>query len=194
MKKTLMSLAVASTLISSVAMAASTANDSSTANLTFKGKVTSSLCQINTGDVNKEILLPEVSASDLATTGASTPVSFTVSLENCDQGTTSIDYTFQDNNGNGTVLDRLIPVSEQGSVNPDEIGVYLQDNLGTDLEQGTVYSQDAITDASDVALPTQTIPLRAYIGAVGGAGSTVTAGSVNASATMTIKANGNIAP
>ncbi|EAB1452168.1 type 1 fimbrial protein, partial [Escherichia albertii] len=71
MKKTLMSLAVVSVLMSGSAFAAignngqATNNDASQATLNFAGKVTSSLCQVNTSDVTKDIELGEVSSAAL---------------------------------------------------------------------------------------------------------------------------------
>lgn len=60
MKKTIMSLAVVSALLSGGAMAAlnngQADNSASTATLNFTGKVTSSLCQVNTSDLTKQYL------------------------------------------------------------------------------------------------------------------------------------------
>ena len=84
LKKTVMSLAVVSALLSGSAMAdvsgnGQADNSASTATLNFMGKVTSSLCQVNTSDLTKSISLGEVSAAVLNTADAHSPrQSFTV--------------------------------------------------------------------------------------------------------------------
>ena len=182
MKKTLMSVVMASVLMSGAAMA-----DGSTATLNFEGAVTSSLCQINTADTTKTIVLPEVSAADLAkNNGASTPVSFSIKLENCDPTVTKIQYVIQDNNGNEAT--HLVPQQFQGSVNPTEVGVFLQDNLKKDIVLGGDNEIEPQKDpTTNNAVTQQTIPLAAYL-AVHNAAQTPQSGLVKASATMTIKA------
>lgn len=195
MKKTLMSLAVVSVLMSGSAFAAignngqATNNDASQATLNFAGKVTSSLCQVNTSDVTKDIELGEVSSAALkAVNGRGPSKTFTVDLVNCDGDLTDITYVFQDKNGSNT-NDYLVPESSDTAAKG--VGVYLEDENNQKINVGDTKQQTVVNGADGKALPNQTIPLAAYIGTTTGKASTgndVTAGIVKASAVMSIRA------
>nr|WP_308663191.1 fimbrial protein [Escherichia albertii] len=192
MKKTITSLAVVSVLLSGSATAAlnnigQADNSASTATLNFKGKVTSSLCQVSTGDVSKTIQLGEVSAAQLNNgTGRGPSKSFSVSLENCDPTVSTISYVIRDQNGPvdtaGGTSAYLIPESSDTSAK--DVGVYIADSKGTAIQIGNTVEINATTDGEN-ALASQVIPLTAYISKVG---NNVVAGDVNAVGVMTIKA------
>ena len=195
MKKTIMSLAVVSALFSGAAMAAVSEggqadNSASTATLNFTGKVTSSLCQVNTADLTKTISLGEISAAVLNTTGAHSPaLSFTVGLSNCDPSVTNISYVIQDGNGlpdnDATRSAYLIPKSSDTSAK--NVGVFIADPEQNAIEIGET-KNFGVTKINGEAQSEQTIALTAYIGNVAGAGESVTAGVVDATGVMTIKA------
>lgn len=196
MKKTLMSLAVASVLMSGSALAAigdngqASNNDASQATLNFNGKVTSSLCQIDTSDIQKDIQLGEVSSAALKSTNGRGPSkSFSVTLVNCDGGLQNISYVFQDKNGSNTNT-YLVPESSDTAAKG--VGVYLENENNQPIEVGETTQQTVVNGADGTALPNQTIPLSAYIGTVTGAADAgdVTAGIVKASAVMTIRTVG----
>lgn len=198
MKKTIKSLAVVSALFSGAAMAALDAdgkadNSASTAQLNFTGKVTSSLCQLKTDDLVKEIALGEVSASQLRSgTGRAPAHSFNVTLENCDSTVNQISYVIRDGNGSpdqGTATATyLIPKSSNTSAKG--VGVFIVDPEGDAIDIGETKTYGA-TKGESGALPNQTISLAAYIGTASGQAdntNSVTAGDVNAVGVMTIKA------
>ena len=193
MKKTLMSVVMASVLVSGSAFAALDAagkgdNGASQATLHFSGKVTSSLCQVATDDVKKEIPLGEISASQLKNgTGRGPAQGFTVDLENCDSSLANIDYVIQDANGSQNTK-YLLPVS--GNESAKGVGVYITKAGGEELTNFKG-SQAAAKDGND-ALPRQSIALEAYLGTISGAAEndtapTVTAGLIDATGIMTIK-------
>lgn len=186
MKKTLMSLAVVSVLMSGSALAAPGANDSSQATLNFNGRVTSSLCQVKTDDVVKDIYLGEVSKSALEANAQGPEQSFQVNLINCDTTTNDISYVLSDANGNGG-NPYLVPKS--GDTSATGVGVYVETSDGTPVDVGTPQTLEVTKNGTD-ALSEQVIPLRAYIGAQGGAGgvAAVTAGTVDATGVLTIRA------
>lgn len=193
MKKTIMSLAVVSALLSGSAMAAVSENgqgdnSASTATLNFSGKVTSSLCQVNTADLTKTISLGEISAAALNTTGAHSPrQSFTVGLSNCDPSVANITYTIRDANGlpdqGGATSPYLIPKSSDTSASG--VGVFIADPEGTDIQIGQTQTA-GVTKVDGKAQSEQSIALTAYIGKVGE--EATTAGVVDATGIMTIKA------
>ncbi|MGM7465882.1 fimbrial protein [Escherichia albertii] len=192
MKKTIMSLAVVSALLSGSAMADLTGgqadNSASTATLNFSGKVTSSLCQVNTSELTKTISLGEASAAALATGGQSPFQSFTVGLSNCDPTTANITYTIRDGNGlpgqSAKESDYLIPKS--GDTSASGVGVYIADSEHKPIKIGA--NQTAgVTQVGGQAESEQTIALTAYIKAVNGDGN-VKPGVVDATGIMTIKA------
>jgi P pilus assembly protein, pilin FimA len=192
MKKTIMSLAVVSALLSGSAMADLTAgqadNSASTATLNFSGKVTSSLCQVSTADLNKSIVLGEASAAALANGGQSPYQSFNVSLANCDPTTANITYTIRDGNGlpgeDANVSDYLIPKSTDTSASG--VGVYIADPEHNPIRIGA--NQNAgVTQVGGAAESEQTIALTAYMKATGDTAD-VKAGVVDAIGIMTIKA------
>lgn len=192
MKKTIMSLAVVSALLSGSAMADLTGgqadNSASTATLNFSGKVTSSLCQVSTADLTKSIVLGEASAAALANGGQSPYQSFNVSLANCDPTTANITYTIRDGNGlpgaEANESDYLIPKSTDTSASG--VGVYIADPEHNPIKIGA--NQNAgVTQVGGAAESEQTIALTAYMKATGGTDN-VKAGVVDAIGIMTIKA------
>lgn len=192
MKKTIMSLAVVSALLSGSAMADLTDgqadNSASTATLNFSGKVTSSLCQVSTADLTKSIVLGEASAAALANGGQSPYQSFNVSLANCDPTTANITYTIRDGNGlpgaEANESEYLIPKSTDTSASG--VGVYIADPEHNPIKIGA--NQNAgVTQVGGVAESEQTIALTAYMKATGNADD-VKAGVVDAIGIMTIKA------
>lgn len=190
MKKTIMSLAVVSALFSGAAMAALTTgqadNSASTATLNFTGKVTSSLCQVNTSDLDKTIQLGDISLSELNNNNGQSPyVSFQVGLVNCDPTIANINYVISDANNSpesGATSDYLVPKST--STSASGVGVYIADSQHTAIKIGDNKALAIIKDTSG-ALSAQTIPLTAYMKK---AGDTATAGTVEATGVMTIKA------
>ena len=199
MKKTIISLAVVSALFSAGAMAAldgegKADNSASTAQLNFTGKVTSSLCQLKTDDLTKVIPLGEVSASQLKSgTGRAPSHSFDVTLENCDSSVNQISYVIRDGNGspeaNASTSAYLIPKSSNTSAHG--VGVFIVGPEGEAIEIGETKTYGATQDGNNGALATQTISLAAYMGTASGVADTngdVTAGDVNATGVMTIKA------
>lgn len=192
MKKTIMSLAVVSALFSAGAMAAPAANDASTATLNFTGRVTSSLCQVDTGSVEQNISLGEVSASALKATGIAPAKSFSVSLVNCDTGTGKITYNIADANSAGaaTTAAYLQPIAEDDSAGG--VGVFIQTSDHKDVTIGQDKDFAVVKDQQGNALSTQTIALTAYMATTDKAadtdGSKVTPGTVSARGVMTIKA------
>ncbi|WP_089596813.1 fimbrial protein [Escherichia coli] len=192
MKKTIMSLAVVSALLSGSAMADLTGgqadNSASTATLNFSGKVTSSLCQVSTADLTKSVVLGEASAAALANGGQSPYQSFNVSLANCDPTTANITYTIRDGNGlpgaEANESDYLIPKSTDTSASG--VGVYIADPEHNPIKIGA--NQNAgVTQVGGAAESEQTIALTAYMKATGGTDN-VRAGVVDAIGIMTIKA------
>ncbi|QMD22891.1 type 1 fimbrial protein (plasmid) [Escherichia coli] len=192
MKKTIMSLAVVSALFSAGAMAALTNgqadNSASTANLNFTGKVTSSLCQINTSDLDKTIQLGNASVTDLNADGQSPFMTFNVGLVNCDPSVSDIKYVISDANSSpdtGNTTAYLIPKST--SMSATGVGVYITDPQHAAVNVGDNRTLKVINGPDGKALSEQNISLTAYMKKAGAA--TVTAGTVDATAVMTIKAN-----
>ncbi|MBB7314995.1 type 1 fimbrial protein [Escherichia coli] len=196
MKKTIMSLAVVSALFSAGAMASDLATDgkadnsASTATLNFNGKVTSSLCQVDTTDIEKTIELGEVSAALLKETGKRGPSkSFNVKLVNCDSTVGDISYVIRDANGSSAAgavsSDYLVPVMNDLSAHG--VGVFIVDNNDAAVKIGNTVHYGVIKGEGG-ALSEQTIALGAYVGAQQDGGAAVTAGTVSASGVMTIKA------
>ncbi|HGD8584840.1 TPA: fimbrial protein [Escherichia coli] len=192
MKKTIMSFAVVSALFSGAAMAALTNgqadNSASTANLNFTGKVTSSLCQINTSDLDKTIQLGNASVTDLNANGQSPFMTFNVGLANCDPSVSDIKYVISDansspNTGNTTAY--LIPKST--STSATGVGVYITDPQHVAVDVGGNKTLNVIKGPDGKALSEQNISLTAYMKKAGA--NAVTAGTVDATAVMTIKAN-----
>lgn len=193
-----MSLAVVSVLLSGSAMAALSAdgkadNSASTATLNFTGKVTSSLCQVNTGSVEQTISLGEISAAQLKSgTGRGPSKSFTVDLINCDPSVNEISYVIRDANGssaNGQDTSKyLVPKLTDDSAKG--VGVYIVDNADNAVNIGQTVTSGAYNDGDGNALSSQTISLGAYIGTTTGAADdgAVQAGTVAATGVMTIKA------
>ncbi|HFZ1748450.1 TPA: fimbrial protein [Klebsiella oxytoca] len=185
-KKNVLVLAMLTALMSGSALAASGENNSSDATLNFSGKVTSSLCQVNTSDLTKNISLGEISATALQASGKAPAQSFNVVLNNCDTSTGKISYVFADSNGSSPNAAYLEPTS--GDATASGVGVFLEQSNGTKINIGQAVELDTIKGADgNSALPQQTIPLKAYIGKKTNNGQT-TAGSVNATAIMTIRA------
>ncbi|HEF0975460.1 TPA: type 1 fimbrial protein [Escherichia coli] len=192
MKKTIMSLAVVSALLSGGAMAAPAANDASTATLNFTGRVTSSLCQVDTNSLEQNISLGEISASALKTTGIAPAKSFSVSLVNCDTGVNSITYNIADANASGAnkTAQYLQPFSGDDSARG--VGVFIQTSDHKDVTIGQDQTLAVVKGEGDKALSTQTISLTAFMATPNKSpdtnGTQVTPGSVSARGVMTIKA------
>lgn len=187
MKRNLLSLSFLAFFgVSGTALAAASAsNDSSTANLEFTGKVTSSLCQVSTSDLNQSINLGEVSATALGNGGKSPAQSFTVTLNNCATDTGTINYVFSDANGSTGTASYLVPLT--GDTSASGVGVYLEKSDGTAITIGQTNNIDVTKGADGTsALPQQSIPLKAYIGKINSS-ATVTPGDVTANAVMTIR-------
>lgn len=192
MKKKVLALAVFSVLASGSVFAAPAANDSSAATLNFGGKVTASLCQVSTADLTKDIDLGEVSKAALDTSGKSPAQSFSVTLNNCDTSTANIDYVFSDVNGSTNNAPYLEPKATDTSASG--VGVFLAKPDGTKIDVGQNVKLDIIKDTNGTsALPQQTIPLQAYIGKKN-TNAGVTAGTVDASAILTIRATAAAVP
>ncbi|HAU7903041.1 TPA: fimbrial protein [Escherichia coli] len=193
MKKTIMSLFIVSMMASGTAMAATATNDTSNTQLNFTGKVTSSLCQINTADsAGVNINLGEVQAATLNTgAGTSKPQSFTVNLENCDTGVDSIKYQITSKNQQ----DRDYISPEAGDTSATNVGVYITtaDAKGpTAITLGQDYEATVINGIDGGAAPSQKIELQAYMKKVGT--NAVTAGNVNAIGFITVKASDTPTP
>ncbi len=189
MKRNLLSLSFLAFFgVSGTALAAASApaqNDSSTANLEFTGKVTSSLCQVSTSDLNQSIKLGEVSATALGNGGKSPAQSFTVTLNNCATNTGTINYVFSDTNGSPGTTSYLVPLA--GDTSASGVGVYLEKSNGTAITIGQTNNIDVTKGADGTsALPQQSIPLKAYIGKINSS-ATVIPGDVTANAVMTIR-------
>ena len=199
MKKTLMSVVMASVLMTGSAFAALDGtgkgdNGDSQAELHFTGKVTTSLCQVATGDVKKEISLGEISTSQLKSgTGRAPSHSFSVELENCDPSLAHIYYTIQDANGSNH-QEYLLP--KKTNTSAEGVGIFITDADGNALTKmsGEMLpaTQTIAGGTGPTALPTQSIALAAYMGTiekkpVDGTTVTVTPGDVDATGIMTIK-------
>ncbi len=190
MKRTIMSLTVVSALLSGSSMAALTAgqadNSASSATLNFTGKVTSSLCQINTSDLDKMIQLGNASVADLNADGQSPFMTFNVGLVNCDPSVSDITYVISDANSTpdaGNTTEYLIPKST--STSATGVGVYITDPQHKAIGIGENKTLKVI-NGPDGALSEQNISLTAYMKKAGSAA--VTAGTVDATGVMTIKA------
>ncbi|KNS36356.1 hypothetical protein AEW20_24020 [Salmonella enterica subsp. enterica serovar Heidelberg] len=193
MKKTVMSLFIASMVVSGSAMAATATNGSSSTQLNFNGKLTSSLCQINTADTaGIYINLGEVQATALnANDGTSKPQSFTVNLENCDSTVDSIKYQITSKNQG----DKAYISPDAGDTSANNVGVYITkaDVSGpTAINMGDEQTATVINDIGGGAAPNQKIELQAYMKKVGT--KNVTAGNVNAVGFITVKAAAVAAP
>lgn len=200
MKKTIMSLAVVSALFSAGAMAATTLsadgkadNSASTATLDFTGKVTSSLCQVNSNDIIQTIELGDISSAQLKSgTGRGPSKTFTVGLINCDPTVSNISYVISDSNGssaNGQNTSAYL-VPKQTDDSAKGVGVYIVDNKDQAINIGQTVNSGVLTNEEHQALSAQTISLGAYIGTQSGgvANGDVQAGTVKATGIMTIKA------
>lgn len=191
MKKTIMSLTVVSALLSGGAMAAPAGNDASQATLNFTGRVTSSLCQVDTNSIEQDIALGEVSSSALKASGVAPAKSFSVSLVNCDTGTGNIVYNIADANSSGEAPTAayLQPYSADDSAKG--VGVFIQTSDYKNVTIGQDKELSVVKDEDGNALSNQTISLTAFIGTTNqqpDANNSVTAGSVSAKGVMTIKA------
>lgn len=185
MKKTVMSLFIASMVVSGSAMAVT--NDSSSTQLNFNGKVTSSLCQINTADTaGIDINLGEVQVTTLNTNnGTSKPKSFTVNLENCDPTVNSIKYQITSKNQGDSAY--ISP--DAGDTSATNVGVYLTTADASGAKAITLGAEQTATVINGIggdAAPNQKIELQAYMKKVGA--NNVTAGNVNAVGFITVKA------
>ncbi|MGT8801704.1 fimbrial protein (plasmid) [Klebsiella variicola subsp. variicola] len=199
MKKTIMSLAVVSALVSGVAFANPPKNDASKATVNFTGSVTASLCQVKTDNLTQTISLGEVSKSALKATGQGKPQSFQIGLTNCDTTTNTISYVLADGNYTpavgATSIAYLVPKSGDNSAKG--VGVFVETSDGTAVTPGsTTPNTIEVSKNGNEALSDQTISLRAYIATKDKQGAdldaqtpTVEAGTVDAVGVFTIKAS-----
>ncbi|HCQ8367312.1 TPA: type 1 fimbrial protein [Klebsiella oxytoca] len=187
MKKTAVTVAILSSLLSATAFAAPADNNTSQADLEFSGKVTASLCQVDTSNIAQTIDLGELSTSALKATGKGPAKSFSVNLINCDTTLNSIKYTIAGGNNTGSDTKYLVPKASDTSA--EGVGVYLQDNNAAAIAIGTEQTIPVVKN-NNSALSDQSIPLQAYIGTTSGNADTtgsVKAGTVSTTAVMTIR-------
>ena len=181
MKKTLMSVVMASVLVSGSVMAEPAKNDKSRAEIEFTGTVTNSMCQVDDNSLDQKINLGDVSVAQLMNNINAAKKNFNVKLVNCDNKVNEITYTLLDNNGNGE--SNYLINSAPGGNAATNVGVFVMtpDNTPVDLnapqelEPGH-WEQDEYN-----------IGLVAYIGKTD-TRATPTAGLVSAKTTMLIKA------
>ncbi|WP_411172197.1 fimbrial protein (plasmid) [Klebsiella pneumoniae] len=186
MKKTAVTVAILSSLLSATAFAAPADNNTSQADLEFSGKVTASLCQVDTSNIAQTIDLGELSTSALKATGKGPAKSFSVNLINCDTTLNSIKYTIAGSNNTGSDTQYLVPKASDTSA--QGVGVYLQDNNSTAITIGAEKTVPVVSNSGS-ALSDQSIPLQAYIGTITGNpdDGSVKAGTVSTTAVMTIR-------
>ena len=135
MKKTLMSVVMASVLVSGSAFAGK--GDSSTT-IEFNGNVTNNTCQIAGESLDQKISLGDLSVQQVKDrSGGSTP--FTITLRNCDADTANVSYMFQDMNGVGSKA-YLENAATTGAA---------AENVGVEIS-----TDQAGTDALDTEVPT----------------------------------------
>lgn len=197
MKKTIMSLAVVSALFSGAVMADPTIgsngqsinNDASQATLNFSGKLTSSLCQVSTDDINQDIQLGEISKAALEASGRGPSHSFSVKLKNCDATVNTITYAIRDTNGSN---DNYL-TNKSGDDFAKGVGVFIEDSSNQAITLNGAEHTYTVANNAGQALPDQEIPFAARIGVLQGTtgnidNTKIMAGVIQATAVMTIKA------
>lgn len=183
MKKRAVAAFVFTGMFCSSAFADDAANDASIATLNFDGRVTSSSCQVATNNTTQSISLGEVTLTQLEN-GSTPSHTFSVDLINCDTDTSEITYTLNDLNAQDSGQDYL--ALKAGDDSASGVGVYVMKNEdGSAVTTGTVYTVESLTSDSSGTSSSQTIPFKAQIKATNG---DIKAGTVEANATLTIKA------
>ncbi|WP_163923147.1 fimbrial protein [Raoultella planticola] len=175
--------------ISSSAFAAAdvTSSNASVATLDFSGSVTSNSCQLATDSVQQTVNLGEVKTSTLQNNGQGPRHSFTINLVDCDSSTKGFEVTFEDLQGYDANRDYITNVSMGDGLEAKGVGVKIAKvDEGSDIELSTPVTMAASVDASGDAWPQQSFSFDAYMA---GVGNTVSAGYVNASATVSITTN-----
>lgn len=189
MKKKMAALFIASALFSGAAMADINdlaTNDTSSANLTFEGRVTSNACQVATDTLDQTIQLGEVTLNQIENNSGSNPQSFNVSLVNCDTNTSGIFYTLSDTNGVDGNKDYLIPLSTDTSAKG--VAVYVQQSNGSTIMTGEEIELQDLGKSDGNTVSAQNIALTASIKKNNELNNgTVTAGTVKAQGTLTIR-------
>lgn len=193
LKKSVMATIVAMGMgISGSVMAAASSADGSTGQVQFDGRVTSNSCQLATESSSLVIDLGEVKASTLNDGTQGPRQNFSINLVDCDSATQSFAVTFEDALGYNTTAGNKYLVNKtmgDGS-EAQNVGVYLAHvNQGAEITLGEPQTMSASLDASDPdntsAWANQTVSFDAYMAKTGN--SDVTAGSVLANATVSIK-------
>ncbi|EHS3657255.1 fimbrial protein [Escherichia coli] len=186
-----------SALFSAGAMAAATIgtngqsvnNDASQATLNFSGKLTSSLCQVSTDDINQDIQLGEISKAALEASGRGPSHTFSVKLKNCDATVNAITYAIRDTNGSN---DNYL-TNKSGDDFAKGVGVFIEDSSNQAITLNGAQHTYAVANNGGQALPDQEIPFAARIGVLEGTtgnidNAKIMAGVIQATAVMTIKA------
>jgi len=180
--------------VSGGVMAAAGPADGSTGQVEFNGRVSSNSCQLATASSSLVVDLGEVKASTLNAGTAGPRQNFSIDLVDCDATTKSFDVTFEDALGHNAIADNKYLVNKtmgDGS-EAQNVGVYLAHvNQGANILLGQPQNVSASLDESDAANPSawanQTVSFDAYMAKPAAATGAVTAGSVLANATVSIK-------
>lgn len=180
-------IALSMGLSSSVMAAADvTASDASVATVDFMGSVTSNSCQLATESVQQTVNLGEIKVSTLNNGAAGPRHAFQINLVDCDSSTQGFSVTFEDAQGYDANRDYITNISQGDGSDAKNVGVRIAKiDGGNDLVLGQEIDFDASVDPnSGDAWPQQTLGFDAYL--VKTDGGTATAGTVNASATVSI--------
>ena len=195
MKKTLMSVVMASVLVSGSAFADGAKKENSRAIINFDGTVTSSLCQVDQNSLEQTVRLGDATIAQVKDDTAGR-TSFSIQLVNCDTTVNDITYTIKDQYGSGQ--ESYLTNSYKGGYAAENVAVYLEDDKGTPLDTDVPHELKVNAGQEEY-----TIGLKAYMGPTMTHPTTGTptamavgAGIVNAKAVMLIKAavNGAVGP
>ncbi|KAJ94456.1 fimbrial protein [Raoultella planticola] len=192
LKKSVMATIIAMGMgVSGSVMAAAGPADGSTGQIEFNGRVTSNSCQLATASSSLVVDLGEVKASTLNAGTKGPRQNFSIDLVDCDAATKSFEVTFEDALGhNATANNQYLVNKTMGDGSEAQgVGVYLAHvNQGADITLGEPQSISASMDETDPnntsAWANQTVSFDAYMAKTTG---TVTAGTVLANATVSIK-------
>ncbi|WP_404698659.1 fimbrial protein [Raoultella planticola] len=196
LKKSVMATIIAMGMgVSGSVMAAAGPADGSTGQIEFNGRVTSNSCQLSTASSSLVVDLGEVKASTLDAGTKGPRQNFSIDLVDCDAATKSFDVTFEDALGhNATANNKYLVNKTMGDGSEaTNVGVYLAHvNQGADITLGEPQSISASIDsttnpANPSAWANQTVSFDAYMAKPAGATGAVTAGTVLANATVSIK-------
>ena len=185
MKKTLMSVVMASVLVSGSAFADDAKKEFSNATINFDGNVTASLCQIADDSLDQTIHLGDATVAQVSAEKAGKK-SFNVRLVNCDTTVNNVDYIIQDANGKGSAA-YLVNSAPTGFA-AENVGVYIETHDGTPIDTDKTNTVQLVPGVEQY-----NIGLTAHMGpaldsANGNAALTPTAGQVSAKAIMLVKA------